>query len=110
MKTLPIYVAAALWLACAGAVQAEDAEYLTGSDLLQDFNDGGVTRLTSLNYTIGILEALHFYQSVCMPKDRAMGDMAETVIYTIGAHQEMQNATMHVAVITAAWSPFPCDE
>lgn len=110
MRHLLASITAAMVLTFASGAGAEDAEQLTGDNLLLDFNADPVARETSINYVLGILDTLILIQHICPPEDTiTMGEAAETVIHTIGADRQLREAEIPAAAIAAARRTYPCD-
>ncbi|WP_022727568.1 Rap1a/Tai family immunity protein [Fodinicurvata sediminis] len=109
MKHLLASMTAAIVLSLASAAGAEDAQPLTGENLLLDFNADAVARATAINYVLGILDTLILIEHICPPEETmTMGEAAETVILTLEANRHLREAEIPAAAIAAARRSFPC--
>ncbi|MFC4352641.1 Rap1a/Tai family immunity protein [Fodinicurvata halophila] len=110
MRHLLASITAAMVLTFASVAGAEDAEPLTGDNLILDYKAGPVAREMSINYVLGILDTLILIQHICPPEETmTMGEAAETVIHTIEADRQLREAEIPATAIAAARRTYPCD-
>lgn len=113
-KTVGLLFVAAIVGGLIGALFAFTANAqsrdLTGGEILQHYQAGGVSQDTVSMYVMGVVDGMGMSGTVCPPQDKPKGDYVQQVVYNLGANTQLHDRRIDVAVSSAAIMAYPCGE
>lgn len=108
--TLAGVIVASIFITLAFNAAFAQSRDLTGGEMLQHYQAGGISQDTVSMYVMGVVDGMGMAGAICVPQDKPKGDYVRQVVYNLGANEQLHERRFDVAVSSAAVLAYPCGE